>query len=336
MSAPQIMGHEIAGRSSRSARRCFDFAVGDRVQVIAAIPDGTCTECPPRAPPGVRAPGVDGVPVPGGFAEYLIVPEVVLRVGGLNRIPDGLGFAEASLAEPLACVLNGQELAQVGTGDTVVVIGRGADRMPSTCVSRAPAAPGRSSSSISTPIGHRSRRPSVHPDATIAGGDPVDAACSPRPTAAAPTSLITAAASGAAQEQGLRMLARRGRPQPVRRPPERPPHDHRRREPRALPQSSRSSASTAGRAPSRTRRALDLIASGAVPVADLITHRLPLDRVLDAIDIVARRSHQSDHRAVGVHMPERTVTVASSVGLHARARVAAAAQAAAKAGCRSR
>ena len=30
------------------------------------------------------------------------------------------------------------------------------------------------------------------------------------------------------------------------------------------------------------------IASGAVPVLDLITHRLPLERLLDAIDIVAR------------------------------------------------
>ena len=36
------------------------------------------------------------------------------------------------------------------------------------------------------------------------------------------------------------------------------------------------------------RRRCELIADGAVPVADLITHRLPLDRVLDAFGIVAR------------------------------------------------
>ena len=61
----------------------------------------------------------------GGFAEYMIVPAKVLAVDGLNRIPDGVGFAEASVAEPLACVLNGQELARVGEGDDVVVIGSG-------------------------------------------------------------------------------------------------------------------------------------------------------------------------------------------------------------------
>ena len=40
--------------------------------------------------------------------------------------------------------------------------------------------------------------------------------------------------------------------------------------------------------PAHNAQALHLIASGAVPVADLITHRLPLERTLDAFDIVGR------------------------------------------------
>jgi L-iditol 2-dehydrogenase len=42
-----------------------------------------------------------------------------------------------------------------------------------------------------------------------------------------------------------------------------------------------------GSSPQHNKRALELIASGAVPVADLITHRLPLDDVLDGIATVA-------------------------------------------------
>jgi threonine dehydrogenase-like Zn-dependent dehydrogenase len=36
------------------------------------------------------------------------------------------------------------------------------------------------------------------------------------------------------------------------------------------------------------RQALDLIATGAVPVADLITHRLPLERTVEGIHTVTR------------------------------------------------
>ena len=43
-----------------------------------------------------------------------------------------------------------------------------------------------------------------------------------------------------------------------------------------------------GSSPAHNAQALRLIADGAVPVADLITHRLPLPQVLDAIDIVSR------------------------------------------------
>ena len=41
-------------------------------------------------------------------------------------------------------------------------------------------------------------------------------------------------------------------------------------------------------APRHNREALQLIASGRVPVADLLTDRLPLDRVADALQIVER------------------------------------------------
>jgi L-iditol 2-dehydrogenase len=43
-----------------------------------------------------------------------------------------------------------------------------------------------------------------------------------------------------------------------------------------------------GSTPAHNKRALELIASGKVPVNDLITHRRPLDDVLGGIEIVAR------------------------------------------------
>jgi L-iditol 2-dehydrogenase len=66
-----------------------------------------------------------GYQYPGGFAEYMIVPEQVLKVDGVNPIPDGVSYAEASVTEPLACALNAQELVHVGKDDVVVVMGAG-------------------------------------------------------------------------------------------------------------------------------------------------------------------------------------------------------------------
>jgi L-iditol 2-dehydrogenase len=55
----------------------------------------------------------------------LIVPRQVLKVDGLNRIPDNIGFDEASVAEPFACAITAQVLIWVGVGDTVVLFGAG-------------------------------------------------------------------------------------------------------------------------------------------------------------------------------------------------------------------
>jgi L-iditol 2-dehydrogenase len=43
-----------------------------------------------------------------------------------------------------------------------------------------------------------------------------------------------------------------------------------------------------GSSPDHHKQALELIASGAVPVADLIIHRLPLERAVEGIHTVTR------------------------------------------------
>jgi L-iditol 2-dehydrogenase len=286
MSAPQIMGHEIAGEIAEVGAGVEGWSVGDRVQVIAAIPDGTCEYCLAGSPTICPNQTSMGYQYPGGFAEYLIVPRAVLAVDGLNRIPDGLGFAEASLAEPLACVLNGQELARVGEGDVVVVVGSG----PIGCLHvRLARARGASRVILIDLNAARLAEAAalVEPDHTVVSGetDPVAAVLELTGGRGADV-VITAAASGTAQEQGLRMLARRGRLSLFGGLPKDAPNitvDANLVHYREL-----TLVGVNGSSPAQNKQALDLIASGAVPVADLITHRLPLNRVLDAIDILGR------------------------------------------------
>ena len=81
------------------------------MQVIAAVPCGECHECRKGWMAVCQNQTSMGYQYDGGFAEYMIVPPQVLKVDGLNRIPDNVGFDEASAAEPFACAINAQETA---------------------------------------------------------------------------------------------------------------------------------------------------------------------------------------------------------------------------------
>ena len=98
--------------------------------------------------------------------------------------------------------------------------------------------------------------------------------------------IFTAAAAKTAQEQALLMAARSGRVSLFGGLPKNDPviaFDSNLVHYREL-----TVVGANGSSPAHNAQALELIATGAVPVADLITHRLPLDRVLDGLDLVAR------------------------------------------------
>ncbi|MCO6009450.1 zinc-dependent dehydrogenase [Actinoallomurus purpureus] len=281
---PRVMGHEIAGEIAEVGDGVTGWRPGDRVQVIAAIPCGHCEEC--RRGHMTVCPNQEsmGYHYDGGFAEYTIVPAKVLAVDGLNRIPDGVGFAEASVAEPLACVLNGQELARVGEGDDVVVIGAG----PIGCL-HVRLARSRGAARIFLADLNAERlamsAERVHPDAALTGADVVDQVLKLTNGRGADV-VITAAASGAAQEQALQMTARQGRISFFGGLPKDNPIialDSNLVHYREL-----TIVGANGSSPAHNARALDLIATGAVPVTDLITHHLPLTDVLKGIDIVSQ------------------------------------------------
>ncbi|HEY2099208.1 zinc-dependent dehydrogenase [Amycolatopsis sp. NBC_01480] len=282
---PRVIGHEIAGEVVEAGEGVSGWEEGARVQVIAAIPCGDCAEC--RRGRMTVCPNQlsMGYHFDGGFAEYMIIPENVLKVDGVNRIPDSLGYAEASVAEPFACVLNGQTLAGVGDGDVVVVMGAG----PIGCL-HVRLARARGAEAVYLVELNQSRLDMaanlVKPDAAICGSE-VDAV----EEVLALTSgrgadvVITAAASGKAQEDGLKMAARSGRISFFGGLPKDNPViacDSNLVHYREL-----TIVGANGSTPYHNKQALDLIATGAVPVDDLITHRLPLDGVLDAIRIVS-------------------------------------------------
>jgi L-iditol 2-dehydrogenase len=289
---PRIMGHEIAGEVVEVGANVGPSAdgrpwsIGDRVQVIAAVPCGRCPDCLRGWMTICPNQTSIGYQYEGGFAEYLIVPEEVLRVDGLNRIPDGVGFDEASVAEPFACAINAQELARVGPGDDVVVLGAG----PIGCI-HVRLARARGAARVFLVELNRERLDMsaavVAPDATICGSevDPIEKVLELTGGRGVDVA-ITAAASGKAQEDALRMVARRGRLSFFGGLPK--DHPTITLDSNLVHYRELTIVGANGSSPAHNKQALALIASGEVPVKDLITHRLPLDGVLDAIGIVSR------------------------------------------------
>lgn len=121
---PSVIGHEFAGTVA-ATNGGSRFRIGQRVCVNPAISCGHCASCKRGDENICENLQAIGYELDGAFAEYIRVPAQAVAAGNVHEIPESLAFEEASLAEPLACVINGQEKVSVKPGDAVVVLGAG-------------------------------------------------------------------------------------------------------------------------------------------------------------------------------------------------------------------
>jgi L-iditol 2-dehydrogenase len=121
----QIMGHEIAGVVEEVGRDAARFTVGDRVAIAPDVSCGQCYYCRRGLVNLCLDHKMLGTHWPGGFAQFVHLPKVVLERGMVHHMPEGLSFQDATLAEPASSVLAAQHNAGVGLGDTVLIIGDG-------------------------------------------------------------------------------------------------------------------------------------------------------------------------------------------------------------------
>lgn len=126
---PRIFGHETAGIVAATGRGVKDFREGDRVAVFHHIPclecyfcrAGAYAQCPTYKKVGVTA-GFE--PSGGGFAEYIRVMDwVVAR--GVVKVPDEVSFEEASFVEPVNTCLKAVRQAELKPQESVLIEGQG-------------------------------------------------------------------------------------------------------------------------------------------------------------------------------------------------------------------
>ena len=125
---PVILGHELCGKIQN------DITVGDGMTInagsrVAVCPLIPCLHCP-YCQIGDYNLCINlreiGSTSDGGFAQYVTIPEHLIRIGGLVPVPDNLTDEEAALLEPLACCLNSfSRMLPVSKESSVVIIGDG-------------------------------------------------------------------------------------------------------------------------------------------------------------------------------------------------------------------
>jgi len=121
-----ITGHEISGTVVEIGEGVRNVALGDRVVIETVIGCGECESCK-RGEENrcLNKFEAIGFQYNGGFAQFILVPKRAVKQGCIIKIPAYLPFDEATVVEPLSCVINGWEPIKIEDGSTAVVIGAG-------------------------------------------------------------------------------------------------------------------------------------------------------------------------------------------------------------------
>ena len=120
MVLPRVLGHEVSGTIEAIGPGVDGLAPGDRVALESHIYCGTCRACRQgRAHlcQDTRYPGID---IDGGFAEYVTVPAVIAWVN-----PPDLPHETAAMMEPFGIAVHASLAGSGVAGQSVLVNGCG-------------------------------------------------------------------------------------------------------------------------------------------------------------------------------------------------------------------
>jgi L-iditol 2-dehydrogenase len=267
--AGSVLGHEIAGEIVEVGRGVTEFSPGDRVAPHHHAPCLSCAACLAGRfvhCPEWKASRLD----PGGMAELVRIPAGNLA-RDTRKLPSGLSDEEGSWTEPLATVVKAFRRGAFTAGQSLLVVGCGATGQLAVRLGRALGA---------SRITAADRVASRLALALVSGAGEVvhvDREALPQGfdfvfVGPGKSEAIRAAFQAVAPGGTLLLF--------TMAPPEErwnlAPYDLYFREITVVPSYSCG--------PGDTLEALELLASRRVAVADLVTHRFPIERAVEAFE----------------------------------------------------
>lgn len=260
---PRIPGEEVVGAIIAKGAKVSDFNVNDRVYVYPGVWCGKCPACRQGAENLCREMQIMGFHRDGGFAGEVIAP-----AQSLIAVPQGLDPEQAVLAEPLSCCLNALELGNVRSNDRVGIWGAGPAGL---LLARAARAMGGRVVHIEPDA----RRREFAQGAAVCADDERFDVC------------IVAIGDATAYKSAMQHLAPRGRL--VVFSGLLPADDRVEISLNQLHYYEQTLVGAYGCSYRHGVQALAWLADGTVPVADMISHRLPLSRLEEALQLVEQR-----------------------------------------------
>ncbi|HEV8307513.1 MAG TPA: alcohol dehydrogenase catalytic domain-containing protein [Methylomirabilota bacterium] len=121
---PSVLGHEVVGDVVQVGAGVGRFHEGDRVVAAHHVPCFACHYCRRGSVSMCRAFKESNLD-PGGFAEYVRVPRANVEHATF-RVPVEIPDAVAAFTEPLGCCVRAIRRSGLGPGDAVLVVGLGA------------------------------------------------------------------------------------------------------------------------------------------------------------------------------------------------------------------
>ena len=281
--APIVLGHEVAGDIVALGEGVTGLSLGDRVVVSHHVPCNSCRMCLSgfhTACHTLHTTNFD----PGGFAEYIRVPALQTD-RGITPIPRSMSYEDGTFVEPLACVARAQVRAGIRPGSTVLVVGSGISGLLHIRLAIAMGAGRVFATDVSEyRLDWARRSGATGAFDAISAGDGLPELLREANDGRLADLVILCTGAPSAIDQGLACLEN-GATFVVFAVPA-PGENH----PMPLNELWRREVTirTAyGAAPDDMATARDLIATGRVAVEDLITHRLPLERISEGFRLVA-------------------------------------------------
>lgn len=117
---PSLFGHEFSGVISKIGKGVIGFKEGDRIACANSAPCCSCFYC--RRGDYNLCENLEFLN--GAYAEYINVPAAIVK-RNLIKIPEDLSFERAAFAEPLANVVHGIEKTGIKPGQSLGIIGLG-------------------------------------------------------------------------------------------------------------------------------------------------------------------------------------------------------------------